>query len=767
MISMARIGFGLSRQELPLTVKSVLDEADKAGIVSESTAKFKNNLPSVGWVYSFHRRHPELSTRVPEKFGFQRLAVTEESTKDWFKGLEEFLKEEHGLDAADFLSETNKDRIFNLDESGFPLQGTSGKLQVFTLKGTKNVHRLGSDNKQQITVLFCVSAAGTFSKPYVIFPGKKRPNFNLAEVSEDSYDLGYTEQGWISSDTFFEWLANLFYPSIKDKVEFPVLILMDGHSSHINISVSDFCRDHGIIMYLLPPHGSHLLQPLDVGVFGPLKKLWDKSVRKYYLTYKMPLTKAQFFPVFDEAWKESIRSPCNAISGFRATGLVPFNVENIDFSKLLTSKHAKAFNNKEKRAETLSSGERVGFTRALVFLESQLDEPKLEQFKLRYEEGYNVHVNDDSGTLWRMYKFLNDCLKNKDEQEEQCSEPPLDNDDNGDSNDTIIEEVPLQQLQQNDPEPGPSNSAAPGALSAMEPGTSSATGPVTSNTSEPGSSKSSAPGTSKSSGPGTSTSELGTLNPLEPVTSNSTVIRLAVYRNTHGHNNLGENYPERQDETGQFQPNTMSTPSKELANNGNETLEANESIKSYDNFDQSPFKSFLKISDSVVIAKKNQPKNKKKRTTPFSLSGSLYNKSLKLEQEKKAKEKADKERRKREREEKKLQKQNQAKAKKRIQDHFSSSEVSETESEPEVEYIDDSDASALENEIHSNDAACAACLGRERWNENTAWIGCNRCDAWVHRHCVSKEVEEMTREELRSYNFVCSACMKRQSRLQK
>ena len=85
--------------------------------------------------------------------------------------LEEFLKEEHGLDASySFSNETNNDRIFNLDESGFHLQGTSGKVQVFTLKGTKNVHRLGSDNKQQITVLFCVSAAGTFSKPYVISP---------------------------------------------------------------------------------------------------------------------------------------------------------------------------------------------------------------------------------------------------------------------------------------------------------------------------------------------------------------------------------------------------------------------------------------------------------------------------------------------------------------------------------------------------------------------------------------------------------------------
>ena len=177
----------------------------------------------------------------------------------------------------------------------------------------------------------------------------------------------------------------------------------------------------------------------------------------------MPLTKAQLFPVFDETWKESIGSPCNAISGFRATGLVPFNVENIDFSKLLTSKHAKAFNNKEKGADKLSSGERVVFTRALVFLESQLDEPKLEQFKLCYEEGYNVHVNDDSGTLWRMYKFLNDCIKNKDEQEEQCSEPPLDNKANGNSNNTIIE-FSLQQLQENDPEPGPPNSTAPGAL---------------------------------------------------------------------------------------------------------------------------------------------------------------------------------------------------------------------------------------------------------------------------------------------------------------
>ena len=117
----------------------------------------------------------------------------------------------------------------------------------------------------------------------------------------------------------------------KDEVPFPILILKDGLSAHINTAVTDFCCENSIIMYILLPHGSNILQPLDVGVFGTLKKMWDKCVQKYYLKYKMPLAKAQFFPVFDEAWKEHMKSLGNAISGFRATGLVLFNMKNIDF----------------------------------------------------------------------------------------------------------------------------------------------------------------------------------------------------------------------------------------------------------------------------------------------------------------------------------------------------------------------------------------------------------------------------------------------------
>lgn len=58
---------------------------------------------------------------------------------------------------------------------------------------------------------------------------------------------------------------------MKEKVEFPILVFMDGHSTHVNIAVSEFCRDNKIILYCFPPHASHIMQPLDIAVYGPLK----------------------------------------------------------------------------------------------------------------------------------------------------------------------------------------------------------------------------------------------------------------------------------------------------------------------------------------------------------------------------------------------------------------------------------------------------------------------------------------------------------------
>ena len=51
----------------------------------------------------------------------------------------------------------------------------------------------------------------------------------------------------------------------------PILLLLDNHSSHIDVEVLKIAQANNVIMFALPQHTSHLYQPLDVGIFGPMK----------------------------------------------------------------------------------------------------------------------------------------------------------------------------------------------------------------------------------------------------------------------------------------------------------------------------------------------------------------------------------------------------------------------------------------------------------------------------------------------------------------
>ena len=55
-----------------------------------------------------------------------------------------------------------------------------------------------------------------------------------------------------------------------------VLLLLDGHSSHETLDAIEFAKARNIAIFELPPHLTHILQPMDVGFFGPLKTAWNK-----------------------------------------------------------------------------------------------------------------------------------------------------------------------------------------------------------------------------------------------------------------------------------------------------------------------------------------------------------------------------------------------------------------------------------------------------------------------------------------------------------
>ena len=50
----------------------------------------------------------------------------------------------------------------------------------------------------------------------------------------------------------------------------PIQVLYDGHRSHIGIDLIEWARENKIL-FVLPPHCSHILQPIEIGCFGPLQ----------------------------------------------------------------------------------------------------------------------------------------------------------------------------------------------------------------------------------------------------------------------------------------------------------------------------------------------------------------------------------------------------------------------------------------------------------------------------------------------------------------
>ena len=102
----------------------------------------------------------------------------------------------------------------------------------------------------------------------------------------------------------------------------------------MTLQVSTFCEENNIILYLLPPNTTHILQPADVVPFKNLKSLWRQAVHQFQLKNPNQVVRRKDVAVLlksilNEITSESIKS------GFRVTGLYPFNVEAVDFTKCL------------------------------------------------------------------------------------------------------------------------------------------------------------------------------------------------------------------------------------------------------------------------------------------------------------------------------------------------------------------------------------------------------------------------------------------------
>ncbi len=70
-----------------------------------------------------------------------------------------------------------------------------------------------------------------------------------------------------------EWIRNCFESETRSYLhgEYRMLIV-DGHASHESTEFIQFAQEYKIVCLCLPAHSTHVLQPLNVGIFGSLKQ---------------------------------------------------------------------------------------------------------------------------------------------------------------------------------------------------------------------------------------------------------------------------------------------------------------------------------------------------------------------------------------------------------------------------------------------------------------------------------------------------------------
>jgi len=99
----------------------------------------------------------------------------------------------------------------------------------------------------------------------------KIPGDYLITTSETSYN---------NDDLTVKWLAHFYRFGAKRQEGVYRLLLLAGFGSHCTKEFLDYCDQHKIIVFCLPPDSSHLLQPLDVVVFQPYKHYHAEAVEK-------------------------------------------------------------------------------------------------------------------------------------------------------------------------------------------------------------------------------------------------------------------------------------------------------------------------------------------------------------------------------------------------------------------------------------------------------------------------------------------------------
>ena len=259
------------------------------------------------------KRQPSLSVRTPEATSLSRAtSFNKVNVGKFFSNYESVLKK-HSFEPCS---------IYNMDETALTTFHKPAKILA-----EKNAKQVGvatsAEQGTLVTLVGCVNAQGCSAPPFMIFPRVHFKDSMLNGTPPGTAGAAHPS-GWMNHDIFMEWM-NHFKKHTRCSSNNPVLLFIYNHTSHISLRVIDFAKDNGITLITFPPHCSHKLQPLDRSIYGPLKRFYNDSCSRWMLNNPgRTISIHDIGGLLGDSHPKAF-TPINIQSGFRVSGIYPFN----------------------------------------------------------------------------------------------------------------------------------------------------------------------------------------------------------------------------------------------------------------------------------------------------------------------------------------------------------------------------------------------------------------------------------------------------------
>ena len=307
--------------EQDVSAKVTMIRAAANYILTKSHSDHLTPPPQVSenWTRRFLARNPEFYKRKQKPLAVERKnAHNEGDFMEYFEKYKDIRIEKRIAD----------EDVWNIDETGF-CAGCSRAHWVITLDPNKLLLLKDPDNREYITSVESISGGGKTILLLLILCGiyilEKWAEEN--DLDEDIL-LATSPTGYSNDELALQWLEHFEIHSRKSQVGVWRLLILDGYGSHLTYEFYEYAQKHCIELFRLPPHSTHLTQPLDVGCFQPFKHYHAEAIDDAIRSGSGDFGRLEFLAKFQFMRTQTFKKS-TIKSAFKNTGLIPYNPEII------------------------------------------------------------------------------------------------------------------------------------------------------------------------------------------------------------------------------------------------------------------------------------------------------------------------------------------------------------------------------------------------------------------------------------------------------